>query len=297
MADTTNKADSAASLATGHDLSAETFHDFVQRLRHHVRGAGVHDHCTADAIFIVQAKKIIYGIDRDYTDKLAVCVEDSSYFSPQEYWEAADEGTRLRLDEIAQQDGECPFLSLDASDQWDVLGELPDHRVMGWDEQWEYVNSHFTREAAEGFIRRKKHDYRDGLSVYVDAQSYCWEFNAIIDGLLNGQIVFAGQDAARIAELERQNGEMAKDAERYRWLRNKANNARARDPMCVTGIFPKANAVAGEALDKAIDAAIASAAGKEAPHDAKCTCDDCRRKRRPNPADGAPNPPGYRPYA
>lgn len=197
----TNKADSAASLATGHDLNAETFQDFVQRLHHHVRGAGVHEHYTADAIFIVQAKKIIYGIDRDYTDKWAVCVDESSYFSPQEYWEDADEGTRLRLDEIAQQDGGCPFLSLGASDQWEVLGELPDHRVMGWDERWECVNSHLTQEAAEAFIRRKKHDYRAGLRVYVDARSYCWEFNAIINGLLNGQIVFAGQVAARIAPV------------------------------------------------------------------------------------------------
>jgi hypothetical protein len=58
-------------------------------------------------------------------------------------------------------------------------------------DRWEFVSAHFTKEAAEAFINRKKHDY-DKLRVYVDCQLYCWEFNAIINGLLDGKIVFNG---------------------------------------------------------------------------------------------------------
>jgi hypothetical protein len=195
------------SLATGKELNADTFQDFVQRLRHHVRGAGVEDHCTADAIFIVQARKIIFGIDRDYTNKLAVCIEDSMYFSPQEYWDSCDEGDQRNLDALGNDTADGPFLTLGTDVQWDIIGDLRDHTVSGWDEKWEYVNAHFTKEAAEAFIQRKKHDYREGLRVYVDAQVYCWEFNAIINGLLDGRIVFAGPIATAPAGQSSEAGE------------------------------------------------------------------------------------------
>jgi len=178
------------SLATGSELNQATFDDFVQRLRHHVRGEGVDWHHTADALFTVQARKIIFGIDRDYTDKTAVSIEDSMYFSPQEYWDDADEGLRARLDAIAHDVDEMPFLTLETYEQWDILADLENHTVSGWDERWEIVNSHFTKEAAEAFIKRKRHDYRDGLRVYVEAQVYCWEFNQIVTGLMGVQIKF-----------------------------------------------------------------------------------------------------------
>ena len=57
------------SLAHGAPLSTESWADFVARLRHDCVGEGVHDHYTADAIFKVEARVLIYGIDRTYTDK------------------------------------------------------------------------------------------------------------------------------------------------------------------------------------------------------------------------------------
>ena len=177
------------SIATGAKLDQATFSDFVQRLRHHVRGEGVDWHYTAYALFTVQKREIIFGIDRAYADKTAVAVEDSMYFSPKEYWDEND-GMRERLDAAAHKVDELPFLALEEYEQWDILGDLPDHTVSGWDERWDYVNSHFTKEAAEAFIARKKHNYRRGLRVYVEAQVYCWEFNAIISGLMSGSIVF-----------------------------------------------------------------------------------------------------------
>lgn len=180
------------SLARGAELNAETWADFVGRLRHDCIGDGVRDHCTADAIFIVQARRLIYGIDRDYTDKLVVCCEDSEWFSPKEYWDDLCDESKDALNEKVQEQDGCNFLDLTEDDQWEVLDNLDDHTVTGWDDRWEYVNSHFTKDAAEAFIRRKKHDYRKGLRVYVDAQSYCWEFNAIKDAILQGRLVMAG---------------------------------------------------------------------------------------------------------
>ena len=174
------------SLTTGAALTRETWANFVTRLRHDCVGDGVHDHYTADAIFIVEARRFVYGVDEDYTEKRVVYCDDCEWFSPQEYWDDCDEHQHSRLNHMAQESGECDFLQLDVNDQWDTLGDLEDHHVVGYDERWEYVNSHFTKDAAEAFIRRKKHDYPKGLRVYVDAQTYCWEFNTIKEAIMSG---------------------------------------------------------------------------------------------------------------
>lgn len=188
MINESQKADLPTSLARGAPLSSDSWSDFVARLRHDCVGEGVHDHCTADAIFKVEARVIIYGIDRAYTDKQAVICDDSTWFSPLEYWEDLDDEQQSRLNQVVQQSHECDFLGLDESDQWDLLDEIDDHSVVGWDEKWEHVNSHFTKDAAEAFIERKRHDYRKGIRVYVDAQTHCWEYNTIKEAILQGRI-------------------------------------------------------------------------------------------------------------
>lgn len=189
----------APSLATGANLTAETWADFVKRLHHDCVGAGVERHFTADAIFIVQARRLIFGIDSDYTAKVVVIHDDSHWFSPLEYWEGCDEEDRASLDAQAMEEQECKFLDLDPFYQWEILGGLDDHTVTGWDERWEYVCAHLTRDAADAFIARKKHDYRDGIRVYVDAQTYCWEFNAIKEAILKGRMQFVGEAAGSAA--------------------------------------------------------------------------------------------------
>lgn len=176
------------SLANGGELNQNSWDDFVKRLRHDCVGAGANEHCTADALFVVQAKRIISGIDRDFTDNWVVICGDSQWFSPQAYWDDADEDSRIYLDQAAKASYDGKFLDIDAHHQWSILKDLDDHTVAGFDETWEYVNSHFTKEAAEAFIQRKKHDYRNGLRIYVDGQSYCWEFNAVKDAILSGKI-------------------------------------------------------------------------------------------------------------
>ena len=184
MTDTTK-----LSIASGNKLTPETFADFVQRLKYHCKGEGVDDHCTADAIFIVQCKRLVSGIDTDYTDQRLVYCDDSTWFSIQEYWDDLEYESQVRLNKKSQEWCEKQFMKADPSDQWYLIGELDDHTVTGYQWEWEYVNSHFTKEGAEAFIKRKKHDYPKGLRVYVDANIYCWEFNAIKEALMDGSLV------------------------------------------------------------------------------------------------------------
>jgi hypothetical protein len=187
---TENKpAEPEPSLATGADLDAATWTDFVDRLRHDCVGAGVRDHCTAAAIFTVQTKRIDYGFEPDYAEGLVVCCDDRSWFSPEEYWDDCDNEEQEALNARAQAYSERDFMELVTNDQWELLGELDNHNVIGWKERWEIVNSHFTMDAAEAFIRRKKHDYGE-MRVYVESQCYAWEFEAIKSAILDGTLSY-----------------------------------------------------------------------------------------------------------
>jgi hypothetical protein len=180
------------SIATGAPLNADTWADFVQRLRHDCVGEGVRDHYTADAIFLVQARRYTYGIDNDYGGETVACVEDSIYTSPSDFYERElDDNGRRSLDAEATEHGSPNFLSLSTWMQWELIGVLDGVTVTGRRSYWQYVCAHFTKDAAEAFIRRKAHDYSDGLRVYVEAQSYSWEYNAIKAAILDGRLTFA----------------------------------------------------------------------------------------------------------
>ena len=190
--------ESVPSLATGHALNAATWADFVQRLRYDCNGEGVRDHCTANAIFIVEARKIVCGLDMDYTEQRMVYWDsgESDAYSVKDYWESLSKYEKSQLNKKMQAWSNCQFMKADESDQWYVLGELEGHTVTGWDEQWVYVNAHFTHAAAEAFIKRKKHDYRKGMRIYVESQYYAWEFNAIKQAIFDGTLVFTPKEAA-----------------------------------------------------------------------------------------------------
>jgi hypothetical protein len=185
----------APSLATGHALDTATWTDFVERLRHDCNGAGVKWHHTAAALFTVQTKRIDYGFEPDYAEGLVVCLEDQSWFTPVEYWEDLDEDEQAEINRATQESNECDFLELDEDDQWEFLAELDDHTVTGWNKRWEIVNSNFTKDAAEAFIRRKQHDYGE-MRVYVESQYYAWEFEAIKAAILDGTLTYTPKVAA-----------------------------------------------------------------------------------------------------
>lgn len=186
------------SLATGAKLSATTFADFTARLRHDCVGAGTRDHCTADAIFIVQCRRLIYGIDTDYApdNRVAIC-DDWEWFSPQDYYDDLGDEGRAALNRESQEWCQKQFMKADVDDQWYVIGERENHTVTGWTDHWEYVSAHFTNDAAEAFIKRKKHDYRKGMRVYVECQYHSWEYNAIKEAFLTGRLQYVESGPAQ----------------------------------------------------------------------------------------------------
>lgn len=180
------------SLAKGAKLDQATFDDFVARLRHDCVGDGVTQHYTAHAIFIVQDRVEVFGIDRAYASKTVIIDQDQdTWHSPDDYYndECFEDDYRERLDDLAKEISGLSFLEMLYQDKLNLL-ESEGLTVTGHGERWEYVCSHFTNDAAQAFIDRKKHDYRE-LRIVVEAQSYCWEFEAIKRALIYGQLVLS----------------------------------------------------------------------------------------------------------
>lgn len=175
-------------LATGARLTPETFADFIQRLEHHHRDDGVKWHHTADPIFTVQKHHTIYGLDLDYADGRFVALEDRVWFSPQEYWNDLEQEEREAINADCLENHETPFTSLDEDDQWSMLESFDDHTVSGYRREWQFLNAHLTKEAAEAFIARKQHDYPP-LRVYVESMYFGWEYKELMAALLDGRLV------------------------------------------------------------------------------------------------------------
>lgn len=173
----------SSTLAQGAALTRETWADFVARLHHDCVGEGVRDHYTADAVFLVQ-KRVWQTVPEEISDILRVHTD--GYDEP--LGEFIDD---LEPEELAALDKEVDgsFADADAYEQKEALAKLhPDSTLYHAFEDWETVNQHFTKEAAEAFIKRKKHDYRHGLRVYVDASTYSWELNTIKAAILSERI-------------------------------------------------------------------------------------------------------------
>ena len=163
------------------ELTKEFFDEFLTRLKYQHRGKGVDDHCTAHPMFTVQCLKYIPGISLEYDpDYFWIDSDHEGEYSAKEFEEVLDEyisdGNIIdkfdkKYDDVVTIDGGAEII----------------FQRVGYVETWEHVNSHLTKEGAEAFIKRKKHDYKE-LRIYVDSQYHCWEFNTIIDGLLSGKI-------------------------------------------------------------------------------------------------------------
>lgn len=170
------------------ELTKQIFEDFKNRLHYWNKGEGAKDHITANPIFIVQKLERIYGFDPDYCDSFVFVNEDSEWESVTDLFDCLDEDEIKRIVKDADCDTLGDFLLMDKYNQVQVLNEF-DYRKVYYKEHWSHVSSHFTREAAAAFIKRKKHDYRQ-LRIYVEAQPYCWEYNMIIQAILDGKIDF-----------------------------------------------------------------------------------------------------------
>lgn len=183
------------SLARGAELTADTWADFVARLHYDCVGEGVRDHHTADAVFLVQQRVKVWTPE-DLEGEAFEIFRDGESYSPDAWYEWLDGDDQQRLD------AECAgnFLGASMHDQMNALEEIsPSLEVHEFTWDWETLNQHFTKDAAYAFIARKKHDYRDGLRVHVDASTYSWELNAIKAAILAGRIGFLPVQGAQSA--------------------------------------------------------------------------------------------------
>lgn len=176
-------------LANGADLTPDTWADFVKRLHHDCVGEGVKRHYTADATFLVE-KRVWQAVPEELSDIRRI-LTDGHEETPEAFFEDLDAEEQAALNEAAG----GLFLDADGYDMRAALEQLhPDSTLFFVEEQWEFVCQHFTRDAADAFIRRKGHDYREGLRVYVDATCYSWELNAIKAAILDGRIGLIEKD-------------------------------------------------------------------------------------------------------
>lgn len=182
------------SIVYGHPLDKDTFDEFIERLRYHVRGNGVNDHCTADAIFLVKEEVTVTGIDLDYATTVVYCDEEGNiYPTLKEAVDSYDDDMLIPCIEsemMSIYEKEPDFVN----DDTQIIDIIYDN--FGWSitktgssNEFRYVSTHLTMEAAEAFIQRNKHNHKK-LVIYVDSRYRSNEFNAIINGLLDGKIVF-----------------------------------------------------------------------------------------------------------
>lgn len=179
----------AISLTTVPVLDANSWNEFVTRLHHHNTADGRSSHGTNEPLFIVQSKDMICGFEDGFSGERYVYDGESSFASPQEYWDALDAQGKHALNGQSLETEDELFCDLSENTQWDILGESEGLTVSRCRPEWRFISAHLTREAAEAFIARKGHDYNE-LRVYVSSQAYCVEFNSIKKGILDGLITF-----------------------------------------------------------------------------------------------------------
>ena len=177
-------------LFTGSPLTSELFADFLTRLKHDCQGPGHAEHYTADVMFRVERQEFIYGIDTEYAQNLAVLSDDTYYHSVIDFMSTYREHCIEKLDELCLKNHGKPFDEVDEFEQLLEIGGLEGFSVFGCHENWKLVNFHFTQSSADYFVLKHGHKYKGKLRVSQEAQDRSYEFNAIKNAILNGNLVW-----------------------------------------------------------------------------------------------------------
>ena len=173
-------------------MKKEQWNEFLERLKYWNLGEGVRNHGTANPIFEVKEKVRVYGLDSQYS-------ENSVWFDNENERSWDDIPSLLKdldesgeIDDLFRETGDynCKtvgdYLRLHEFDQEKFLERLGFNEVW-YVEEWKHVNTHLTSEGAQRFIDRKQHDYGE-LKIWVDSLYWCFEFQEVIEAILNGEI-------------------------------------------------------------------------------------------------------------
>lgn len=123
---------------------------------------------TASPNYCIQERVQVVGIDRDYAN-------DEAWFNCGGEYQQADDKKAKALDSYYDRYGKY-------QEGWTKLG---------YEWKWKYIGVSFlTRDAAHSFVASQKHNYRDGLRVYVDSHYRNREMREV-RRLLSGPVVRA----------------------------------------------------------------------------------------------------------
>lgn len=119
--------------------------DFLRQLAERLQ---TQDNCyTASPNYCIQEYVQVTGIDMDFAP-------NEGWFNSGDEYQQADDKKAKALDRYYSRHDKEP-------EGWTKLG---------YEWQWKYIGVSFlTRDAAHAFVANQRHNYRDGLRVYVDS--------------------------------------------------------------------------------------------------------------------------------
>ncbi|WP_274643945.1 hypothetical protein [Pseudomonas serbica] len=136
------------------------------------------------SLFIVQALRHHYGLDLAFTDNRAILFNGQAFHTVQDYWLSCTEEEQAYLDERTLNG----FLKLSEDEQYTALSRHDNHTIIGRTEQWDYVCTQISEEAAQLFVSRKQHDYPNGLRYVAQTQTHSPELASVLNGLKAGDL-------------------------------------------------------------------------------------------------------------
>jgi hypothetical protein len=140
---------------------------------------------TSMPIPTVQVQHLVTGIDTDYTERIGWLDTDTGSL--------VDEDAAARLESKYQKDFTEPDGYVRTGYQW----------------EWRHLQTFITTKAAEAFIERNRHNYRDGTRTYIDSACRNPEM-AEVRRLLSGPVLACVEALlATTAELKKMHGKSA----------------------------------------------------------------------------------------
>lgn len=181
-----------ASLANGDLLNAETFANFVERLKHDCHGPRFIEHGTGQVIFHVEEKSVVTGIDRELTENAAILKDDQIWLDLDSFLRDACKEDMDRFEALSKHFHKSSFNDQDKDEKLDIIEQIEGYSVSGFHQLWKTINVHFTHDAAQSYIDKNSSKHKMELRIAEENQYRCDEFNAIKNAILQGKLVYEG---------------------------------------------------------------------------------------------------------
>lgn len=151
---------------------------------------------TESPIFHVQEEKKIFGFHSDYTDEACWIdgEEGQEYSTALDYFNSLDSAEKHAINAISIEESSDLFPDILAGGQTEILKEYASRQGIsiyrtGYRTEWLDVGVFLTRQEADWFMHRKKHDYGK-LRVYVKSLYWAPQHKRLIQALLSGEVKY-----------------------------------------------------------------------------------------------------------